>query len=368
MAKAHSLDIGLWFPRPERGATLAQHLRRRGHRVTTYHVLPVPDDPAWVVHVGRGFFGGLRVLRHLSHDVLFTSQAFVPVLQLLANKRLTSRPFVFNSNGPIWGRWSSWSLSRPKALLYPALLKMVVAGADAVVGNSRFLAEELRARYPSQSSKVHAIYNGIDYEAIDSGKPSPDIWPSGAVRALSVVSLDFERKTDGFMLLLDAFDALSERRSDLSYLIAAKSANPTTTARVRERIGRLARPDQVRLDFNRTDIPDLLATADLFLYATPANSSDSLPRVLLEAQAAGVPTVTTATTGCGEVVLDGETGRAVPYAAAAVADAASQLLSDTDLSSRMAARGKQSVWRRFRWESMADQYEELFLRIAVPRS
>ena len=340
--------------------------------MTIYHSLPVPGDQSFVRTVDYDLVGGLRLLRGLGHDVLYTSQSFLPVLQLRINKWLTKRPYLYTLNGAIWAyyaeRRASLRLAPAKRALYPALLKQAMNGADAVVANSRFLAGALRDRFPALASKFTAIYNGIDYDAIDAGEPRIDAWPQGTTRVLSVVTLDFERKTEGSMLLLDAFDILSERRPGLSYLIAAKSANLATAARIRKHIGRLRRANQVRLELNRKDIPDLLAAADLFLYATPADSSDSLPRALLEAQAAGVPTVTTATTGCGEVVLDGETGRAVPYDASALAEAGSQLLSDAELSSRMAARGQQSVRQQFRWDLMADQYEELFLRMALTRS
>ena len=358
------LDIGFWFPRPERGATLAQHLRRRGHRVTIYHRLPVPDEPAHVRQVNHRLLQGLRPLRSAAHDVLYTSHAFTPVLQLLANKRLSGRPFVFNSNGPIWGRGDSWSLAKPKAALHPMLLKMVVKGADAIVANSRYLEDGFRSRYPSHASKVSTIYNGIDYEQAGAGSPQPGEWPPGQLRVLSTVSLDFARKTEGARLLLDAYEIVGRRHPNASFLMAAKSAHPAMVASVKAGIAQLACADRVRLDVNRNDVPDLLATADLFLYATPPNSSDSLPRALLEAQAAGVPTVTTATTGCAEVILDGETGRAVAYDANAIADAASELLSDTDLARRMAERGKQTIRERFSWDTMADEYEHLFLRVA----
>lgn len=161
-----------------------------------------------------------------------------------------------------------------------------------------------------------------------------------------------------------SFDLLARCHPRASYLIAAKSNSRTAMEALQAHIDSLECRDRIRLEVNRTDVPDLLAAADLFLYATPQDSSDSLPRALLEAQAAGVPTVTTATTGCAEVVLDGETGRAVAYDADAVAAAASELLADERAARRMADEGSRSVRERFQWDAMADAYEELFLRVA----
>jgi glycosyltransferase involved in cell wall biosynthesis len=111
-------------------------------------------------------------------------------------------------------------------------------------------------------------------------------------------------------------------------------------------------------------VPNLLAAADIFLYATPADSSDSLPRALLEAQAAGVPIVTTNTTGCPEVVTDGETGHVVQENANAIATAAITSLDNRKVALRQAKAGASTVRDRFSWESMATAYSEAFSKLA----
>ena len=361
------LDIGLWFPRPQRGARLAQELRQRGHEVTIYHSVPVPGDQRYVHHVDYSILAGLRALGRVSHDVMYTSGAFLPVLQLRVHKWRSGRPYVFVLNGAIWSYYGERRLSslgsRAMGALYPWLLRVALRGADAVVANSRYLADDIRDRFPKTADKTSAIYNGIDFDAMEAASPRGDAWASGDTRFLSVVTLNFERKTDGVRLLLDAFDSISRRHEAATYLIAAKSERPDMLGRVRAHLAGLPCRDRVRIETNRDDVPDLLATADLFLYATPADSSDSLPRTLLEAQAAGVPTVTTDTTGCGEAVLDGETGRVVPYDADAVAHAALGLIQDRDLASQLAANGKVSVRERFSWDAMAQSYEGVFMRV-----
>ena len=368
MPDKRSLDIGFWFPRPERGAKLAEGLRQRSHSVTIYHSLPIPGDQTFVQQVEYDFLAGLRVLRGLGHDVLYTSRSFLPVTQLRANRLLRRRPYVYTLNGAIWAyhaeRRGFSALGPLKRTLYPAILKQALVGAGAVVANSRFLADGLTNRFPSMASKVTSIYNGIDYDAIDSATARPDAWIPGGTRVLSVVTLTFERKIEGVHLLLDAFARLHRSNPDASYLIAAKSSSQSAMEALRARVDSMESRDRISLEFNRTDVPDLLAAADLFLYATPQDSSDSLPRALLEAQAASVPTVTTATTGCAEVVLDGETGRAVAYDADELATAALELLGDEAAARQMADDGSRSVRERFQWNAMADAYEALFLRVA----
>tara|TARA_B100000745_G_scaffold296032_1_gene240868 strand:+ start:287 stop:1045 length:759 start_codon:yes stop_codon:yes gene_type:complete len=248
-------------------------------------------------------------------------------------------------------------------MAYPTAFRLAVSGAGMVVANSSFLAEKIKLRLPKESGKVVSIYNGINYDSVESGKPNFNAWLPGNTRVLSIVTLNLLRKTEGVMLLAKAFEILCRKHQDLSYLIAAKSENPAAVERVRKALAQLSCANRVQIEVNRRDVPDLLAAANLFLYATPPNSSDSLPRALLETQAAGVPTVTTSTTGCGEAVLDGETGLVVAYDSNSIAEAASELLNDGVRSRRLADRGMQSVRERFSWTRMANAYEEIFRRI-----
>jgi len=368
MCDGRRLDIGFWFPRPARGARLAEELRRLGHKVTIYHSVPVPGDQQHVRHVGYGVLSGFRALRKVSHDIMYTSAAFVPVLQLRVSEWRTGRPYVFVLNGAMWAYYRErhqsslgWRMMVP---LYPWLLRVAIGGADALVTNSRYLSDVVKARFPKVARKTSAIYNGIDFDAIEAASPRKDAWLSGDLRVLSVVTVNFGEKTDGVLRLLEAFDSISRRHQAATYLIAAKSESPEMLGRIRQHLSGLSCRDRVRLETNRDDVPDLLASADLFLYATPPDSSDSMPRALLEAQAAGVPTVTTDTSGCPEAVLDGETGKVVLYEADAIANAAMDLLEDRDLAGQLASRGKIAVRERFNWDAMAKAYEEIFLRIS----
>ena len=57
---------------------------------------------------------------------------------------------------------------------------------------------------------------------------------------------------------------------------------------------------------NRNDMPELLASAQIFVL--PSYYSEGLPKVLLEAAASGVPIITTDHPGCRDAVIDSITG------------------------------------------------------------
>jgi glycosyltransferase involved in cell wall biosynthesis len=67
--------------------------------------------------------------------------------------------------------------------------------------------------------------------------------------------------------------------------------------------------ERIDLLGNRGDVPDVLASADVFVLSS---RSEGFPVSILEAMAAGLPVVATEVGGVSESVVDGETGLLVP--------------------------------------------------------
>ena len=94
------------------------------------------------------------------------------------------------------------------------------------------------------------------------------------------------------------------------------------------------------------DMPGLLARAALIVY--PSSYGEGLPRVLLEACAAGRAIVTTDHPGCREAVRHGENGLLVPVRnAQATAAAIEKLLQDPELRRSMGAKGRARAEKDF---------------------
>jgi glycosyltransferase involved in cell wall biosynthesis len=116
----------------------------------------------------------------------------------------------------------------------------------------------------------------------------------------------------------------------------------------------------IRVDFT-SEIATYYFVMDMLVLPT---HREGFPNVVLEAQAAARPVVTTCATGASDSVCDGVTGLVVPVGdAVALADALMKLLSDRDLALRMGRAGRERVIREFRhetiWEALAGLYREL---------
>jgi glycosyltransferase involved in cell wall biosynthesis len=119
--------------------------------------------------------------------------------------------------------------------------------------------------------------------------------------------------------------------------------------------------DRFRLLGWRQDVPDVLASMDLFVLTS---KFEGLPRAVLQAMAAGVPVVATSVGGTPEVVRDGVTGRLVPPGdPAAAANAIVGLAADPALRARCVAEAQARLDEAFDIRRMVADLDRLYLRL-----
>ena len=98
---------------------------------------------------------------------------------------------------------------------------------------------------------------------------------------------------------------------------------------------------------------DAMAAMDVFLLTS---RMEGLPNVLIEAQAMGVPVVTTDAGGAGEALSHGETGYAIkPHSATLLADAVVRIMADTAFRRAVRTRAPAFVRERFDVQHMVQE-------------
>jgi glycosyltransferase involved in cell wall biosynthesis len=359
-------DIGIFFGRPERSHVLAGKLRDRGFRVTLYNRRGLAGT---FVFVRYAFLPALLRLFFTHHQVYLTSLSFVPSVSLRLNGAVRGLPYVFNATGLKSAmyrdrsrRWRFPSLA--ERWLYPALMNQVLAGASRIVCNSRYLQGKLASEFPQYARKMMTIYNGIDFDLFTSGRRSSvERTQSGAPKLISTMTWDYKGKAAGAKLLIEAMGLISERCPEARLFIAAKISHSRYAGEIEDYLARRPWKDSITILYNQTNVAELLASSDLFVYATPSDSNDSLPRALLEAHAAGLAVVTTATAGCPEIVEDTVTGFLVPYDANSLATRVLDLVENPSKREQFGRRGEARVRVMFAWERMAEAYANLFREI-----
>lgn len=116
----------------------------------------------------------------------------------------------------------------------------------------------------------------------------------------------------------------------------------------------------------RADIPELFSRAHLV--TLPSYYREGLPKVLIEASAAGRAIITTDMPGCRDAIVPGVSGLLVPARdTKALADTIQRLIEDSELRQQMGKEGRRLAERKFSIENAVQAhlgiYQTLIMRV-----
>lgn len=196
------------------------------------------------------------------------------------------------------------ALAIERRALRPGAYRMVIA-------NSRMVADDVRARYGVPEGRLAVIYNGVDVERfhprLREGAGSELRRALGlGPREIAVLFLGSGYGRKGLAELLEAFARLARERSDVRLLVAGRDSSQ---AGFEARARRLGIERACRFLGPRSDAETCYAAADLYVLPT---RYDPFANTTLEALASGVPVITTATNGAGELLAAGAEGSVLP--------------------------------------------------------
>lgn len=116
----------------------------------------------------------------------------------------------------------------------------------------------------------------------------------------------------------------------------------------------------------RLDIPDVCFASDVIMLTS---DNEGTPVSLIEAQAAGVPVVSTDVGGVRSVVVDGETGFVAESGDIdGLAKAVTSILDDSETAVRMAAAGRKRATDLYRLERLVDDHDRLYRSLLGSRA
>ena len=230
------------------------------------------------------------------------------------------------------------------------LLRLAINHCSAVLVNSRFTAERLRALVGDTFQAI-CLPPGIDpdrFAAADGAAVRARHGLNGGPVLLSVARL-VERK--GQDTVIRALPALLEREPELRYVVVGSGPAEEGLRRLAAAEG-VARQVVFAGAVRDDDLPAYYRACDIFVMPTRYDPADGQVEgfgiAFLEAAAAGKPSVAGAAGGAAEAVLDGQTGLVVdPQDLRAVGGAILRLVEDRDLADRLAATGARRVQAQF---------------------
>lgn len=209
-------------------------------------------------------------------------------------------------------------------------------------------------------SKIRVITNGIEPDLEQSIRPVsgselPGIYPEH--RLIGVVGLLEPAK--GQRYLIEALGLLAKDFPDVRCLVVGDGR---LRSKLEAQVKQTDYGSMIHFVGSRDRAVDLIALLDVLVIPS---LWEGLPYVLLEAMSLAKPVVASDVGGCGEVVVDGETGRLVPAQdPQALASAIAALLDDEAEAERMGQRGRRRVLERFPLERMIRAHEEVYRQAA----
>lgn len=367
------MKIAIFFPRNADGGmlrstiNLATEFARQNHTTT---LITVGDDtsmldslPRNLIHVrlrtGRTLMAIPRLalyLRSNRPEVLISVQSYGNLAALAASKLARVHPFMILSE-----RVSTVNLANETGLAgrwMPRLMKSTYGSADAVVANSQDGAAELASFLGWRATDVMAIYNptlDATFEGL-SAVPISHPWfePDSPPVILGVGRLAAQKD---FETLIEAF-AIIRQMLECRLVILGEGDD-------RDSLGEQARRLGIE---NSVDMPGWIGNvlpymkrAALFVLSS---KFEGLPNALIEAQASGVPTLSTnCPTGPREILMDGSAGLLVSVGdSQAMADSAIRILTDDTLRASLIKTATANLFR-FTASRSYDEYMSLIGRV-----
>jgi len=206
--------------------------------------------------------------------------------------------------------------------------------------------------------------SSVIYNAIDLGRFARGASLRGALGlarddfVVCIVSQISRRK--GIDVLLDAAASLIPRHANLVFLIVGPPARDEEVFadEMRARAAERRFGGKVRFLGPRSDIPDVLASCDLFCH--PARA-EPLGMAVIEAMAAGLPVAASRVGGIPEIIHSPSVGSLVePITGESFANAIEQIMARPDRGRAMGRAGSASLNGRFDPATMGAQWRDLY--------
>lgn len=256
-------------------------------------------------------------------------------------------PTVFTPHGLSFGR----GVSTPKRAIYTFAERLVGQFSEQMVTVSRAESELALRHRIVRPERLVTIHNGITDvpESLRATHRGTD------VRLVTIARCQAPKDHRTLLRALGELESRSfgSRRWTLDWLGDGRLLDDARNLAVDLEIG-----DRVNFLGDRRNVEDFIAAADVFLLVS---RSEGHPRSILEAMRARLPVVATDVGGCGESVVDGETGFLVPPGdSATLAVRLAELLDDVGLRVRMGDAGRTRYEDYFTLDSMAAKTVALY--------
>jgi starch synthase len=315
-------------------------------------------------------------------DIVHTHTWYAAMAGFLA-KKLYGIPFVMTTHSlePLRA-WKEEQLGSGYAMS-SWMERTAILDADAIIAVSNGTKADILRAYPEvDASRVHVIYNGIDVAQYRKTSATEALLKYGVDPAAPyVLFVGRITRQKGVTHLVDAVRFLAPGTQVV--LCAGSPDTPEMEQEMRAGVeaARAAGGNIVWIEKRVPKQEAIELYSNCRVFCCPS-VYEPFGIINLEAMACGAPVVASAVGGILEVVVDGVTGRLVPFDADPVtgfpldadrfsrdlAARIAELMANPSLCARMGAAGRKCVEETFAWQAIAAQTVELYRGLLKQRT
>lgn len=329
------------------GAARDEKLKLAGY---TGHDLPLAARGLTPVAAAKNILAIRRVLREVKPGIAHTVTLKYSLLSGLAAKGIPGTRHVFTIAGLGYLFSGADVKSKILRVLAAPFLKCALnrPGARVTFQNSDDMDILMRGKFVRPETATLIYGSGVDLEKFHPAGAGAGEDPPLVLMPARLV------RDKGVSVFIDMAEILAKRGVRAQFMIAGGTTAHNPLALSENEMKEMIRGKPVEWPGRVADMPGLYARAALVVY--PSWYREGIPRVLLEAAAAGKAAITTDHPGCRDAVTHGDNGLLVPVKdAVATADAVQSLLADPARREQMGRRGRERTEKEFDSRLIAEQ-------------
>jgi glycosyltransferase involved in cell wall biosynthesis len=229
---------------------------------------------------------------------------------------------------------------------------------------SKYTVNELTELYGINEEKIHVIYNGVDVEKFKPRTNRTELRREFGLeeeqKIVLFVGRLYHRK--GLEILLHSIPPILQEFRDVKFAISGTGFKKKEES-LRKLANKLKIEDSVSFLGYVPDekLPYLYSASDIFVL--PA-IYENFPFAILEAQATGLPVISTKVGGIPEFLADNKNGFLIaPREPTQLTQRILTLLQDPKLAEEMGNRGRKLIEEKFSWHLITSQVIDLYHKL-----
>ena len=329
-------------------ADLSHALADLGHEV---YVASVRDSPLWEELSGNGSALALsrrNYVKNVTDLAAFVRARGIEIVHAHAAKdyHLAALAVRLASRGRL-------VLTRHALFPLREINRPLLRQTGRVIAVSHAVAEVLRSNGVIEASKITVVHNGIDV----------DRFANACAGDLVIGTVGHLAPIKGQDIFIRAAALVRGRRPDARFVIVGEDKSPHMRYRrlLENLIAELGLNGIVDMPGWRDDMRAVLASLSVFVSAA---RSEPFGLAIVEAMAAGLPIVATASEGAREIIEHGHTGKIVlSEGPETLAHAINELLDDPHERSRLGRNALLVARRQYSLSRMATETERVYREV-----